>query len=80
MMITIKRISEVKAACGLSKSTIYMRVKDGLFTSPVKLGGRAAGWPASEIDSINAARIAGKNNDEIRLLVQKLLSARRFEI
>jgi len=42
----------------------------------VSLGGRAVGWPSDEIDTLNAARIAGKSDDEIRELVGKLEAAR----
>jgi prophage regulatory protein len=42
----------------------------------VKIGARAAGWPASEVQALNAARIAGKSDDEIRELVLKLEAAR----
>jgi prophage regulatory protein len=43
----------------------------------VKLGARAVGWPAREVAAINAARIAGRSDDEIRVLVTKLEAARR---
>jgi prophage regulatory protein len=62
---------------GLSRSTIYQRVAGGIFPRPVNLGGRAVGWPASEVASINAARIAGKSNSEIRDLVVQLEAVRK---
>ena len=70
------RSPRVEEAIGLSRSTIYLRVSQGLFTQPVSLGPRAGGWPASEVAAINAARIAGKSDDEIRALVAQLHSAR----
>jgi prophage regulatory protein len=48
-----------------------------LFTSPVQIGARAVGWPDSELEALNAARIAGKTDDEIRALVVKLEAARK---
>ena len=73
---TILRRRQVEAAgCG-SRSTIYLRIAQGLFTKPVSLGARAVGWPAREVAAINAARIAGKSDDEIRKLVQRLHTAR----
>jgi len=66
----------VKAESGLSRSTIYLRIAEGLWTRPVSLGARAVGWPADEVDALNAARIAGKSDDEIRDLVIKLEAAR----
>ena len=77
MLPTILRLPAVKAASGLSRSTVYLRISQGLFTSPVSLGPRAVGWPSSEVAALNAARISGKTDKEIRLLVTKLESARK---
>jgi len=73
----ILRLPLLKIHTGKSKSTIYVDIKQGLFPPPVKIGARASGWPASEIDAVNAARIAGKSNDEIRSLVADLVTARK---
>lgn len=73
----ILRLPQVLAACGdVSQSGHYAYCAEGLFTKPIKIGKRASGWPASEVAAINAARIAGKTDDEIRALVRKLMSAR----
>jgi prophage regulatory protein len=77
MKRTILRIPAVKLESGLSRSTIYLRVSQGLWTKPVSLGARAVGWPSDEVEAINEARIAGKANDEIRVLVAKLEAARK---
>jgi prophage regulatory protein len=47
-----------------------------LLTKPVSLGGRAVGWPACEVAALNAARIAGKSNADVRNLVAKLEAGR----
>ena len=73
----IHRLPAVKSESGLSRSTIYLRIAQGLWTKPVSLGRRAVGWPDSEVAAINAARIAGKSEDEIRALVVKLEAARK---
>ena len=77
MQQTIYRLPAVKYESGLSRSTIYLRIAQGLWTKPVSLGARAVGWPSSEVTTLNAARIAGKSNDEIRALVVKLEAARK---
>jgi prophage regulatory protein len=69
---TILCLSAVIAETGYSRSTLYLRIADGLYTKPVPLSGRLVGWPASEVDAINGARIAGKPDSEIRELVQAL--------
>jgi len=74
---TILRLPAVKAATGLSRSTLYLRIVHGVFTHPVSLGGRAVGWPANEVAALNAARIAGKPDAEIRTLVAQLETARK---
>lgn len=73
---TILRRKQVEATGTGGRSTIYLRIEQGLFTKPVKLGARAVGWPAREVAAINAARIAGKSDDEIRKLVQRLHAER----
>ena len=77
MMHTILRIPAVKSESGLSRSTIYLRIAQGLWTKPVSLGARAVGWPSDEVAAINAARIAGKTDEEVRALVEKLEMARK---
>jgi prophage regulatory protein len=69
---TILRLPSVKSESGLSRSTLYLRITQGLWTKPISLGGRSVGWPASEVITLNAARIAGKTDNEIRELVQAL--------
>lgn len=75
--VTILRRKQVQARIGLSRSTLYLRVAQGTFTKPVRIGARAVGWPSHEVAALNAARIAGKPDDEIRELVVKLESARK---
>uniref|UniRef100_A0A7V4XUS7 AlpA family phage regulatory protein n=1 Tax=Acidobacterium capsulatum TaxID=33075 RepID=A0A7V4XUS7_9BACT len=76
MTHTILRLPAVKAATGLSRSTLYLRIANGVFPHPVSLGGRAVGWPSHEVASLNAARIAGRPDGEIRALVAELEAAR----
>ncbi len=73
----ILRLPAVKSQSGLSRSTVYLRIAQRLWTKPVSLGGRAVGWPDSEVTAINAARISGKTNEEIRALVIRLEAARK---
>ena len=77
MTHTILRLPAVLADTGLSRSTIYLRIAQGVFTHPVSLGARAVGWPAHEVTAINAARIAGKSEAQMRELVRELEIARK---
>lgn len=71
-MNNLLRLPAVMTATGLSRSTLYLRIKQRLMTPPVKLGERCAAWPSHEVSAINSARIAGKSEAEIRELVSQL--------
>lgn len=77
MSHSILRLPALKSKCGIPRSTVYHRISQGLWPKPVHLGPRAVGWPDYECDSLNAARIAGKTDDEIRQLVIKLEADRK---
>lgn len=77
MANSLLRLPAVKAQSGASRSTIYLRIQQGLWPKPVKLGPRSVGWPESEVSALNAARIAGMLDGEIRALVTRLEIARK---
>jgi prophage regulatory protein len=70
------RLKKVMNVMGVSRSTLYLRIKQGLMPPPVKLGERCSAWPEYEVTAINSARIAQKSDDEIRELVVKLQQRR----
>ena len=71
--MNIWRLETCKAATGYrSTASIYQLIKKGLWPKPVNINVRSVGWPDSEILAINAARIAGKTDDQIRDLVKRL--------
>jgi len=49
MHTNILRLPEVKTRTGLSRSSIYLKIKEGTFPSPIFLGKRAVGWVEAEI-------------------------------
>ena len=73
---TILRRKQVESLTGYSRSTIYLRISQGLFVRPVSLGARAVGLPAGDVEALNAARIAGRSDAQIRALVAWLEAAR----
>ncbi len=77
MMKRILRQPAVSNASGYPRSTLYLRISQGLWTKPVSLGERSVGWPDNEVTAINEARIAGKSEEEIRALVIRLETARK---
>lgn len=74
--VTILRRKQVEALTGYSRSTIYLRISQGLFVRPIRLGARAVGFPAGEVEALNSARIAGRSEAQIRDLVTALEAAR----
>ena len=70
------RRKHVQAVTGLSRSSIYLRVTQGLLPTPVALGARAVGWPQAEIEAVNRARIAGHDDAALRALVLALVAQR----
>lgn len=77
MTRTILRLPAVLRERGRSRSAHYLDIQEGLFTHPVSIGARAVGWPSDEVAALNAARIAGKTDDQIRSLVTALEAARK---
>ncbi len=76
--MSILRMPAVKAETGhRSHASIYNAIRAGTFTKPVPIGERSVGWPSYEVAAINAARIAGQSNEEIRQLVIELEVARK---
>ena len=57
--ITWWPVSVIIKTLGVSKSTVYRRVKQKLFPQPVKIG-RPSRWPSDEILKVMAAYKAGQ--------------------
>jgi prophage regulatory protein len=43
------RLRDVMRITALSRSTIYRRIAEGRFPSPIHLGGRASAWPSAAL-------------------------------
>ena len=71
----IKRV-QVLEQTGISKSTLYRLINDGLFPRPVHRSYRLVGWPLVEILEINRSRLAGYTDGEMRALVTRLHTQR----
>lgn len=57
-MVNIIRLPDVMARTGLSRSSVFLKVKTGEMPPPIKLGVRATGWVAEEIDNWIKQRVA----------------------
>jgi len=47
----ILRLPQVRTATGLSRSSIYAKVKEGSFPRYISLGARSVGWLESEVQA-----------------------------
>lgn len=54
------RLPEVKTRVGLSRSSIYMRISDGTFPAPVRLGEKSVAWLETDIDAWIQDRLTDK--------------------
>jgi prophage regulatory protein len=60
-MTKLLRLRAVEATCGLKRSEIYERIKEGRFPRPVPLGGRAVAWVEKEVSEWTDARLAERD-------------------
>ncbi|REE19400.1 AlpA family transcriptional regulator [Paraburkholderia sp. BL27I4N3] len=65
----ILRRGQVELEVGLKRSTIYQRMQEGTFPRPIRLGERAVGWRASDIELFledPAGYRVAPSDDEVR--------------
>lgn len=56
--VRILRVRQVCEKTGLSRSTVYELVAEGVMPPPVRVGHRTVGWVESEVDEFLRLRIA----------------------
>jgi len=70
--IIFLRLPQVKATTGLSKTSIYEKIKENAFPSPVPIGKRAVGWVASEITQWAANQVARAREERRHLELRRM--------
>lgn len=55
---SLLRLPQVLARVGVSRATLYTRIKEGAFPRPVALGPRSVAWPSDEVESWIRSRVA----------------------
>lgn len=55
--VSILRRKQVEARVGLGRSSLYDYIRAGKFPPPIRVGSRAVGWVASEVDAWLLAQI-----------------------
>jgi prophage regulatory protein len=74
--ISLLRLDTVVSRRGRSRPQLYIDIKRGVMTPPVRLGEKLSAWPSHEIDALNRAEIGGATQDELRALVLQLVAQR----
>ncbi|NQZ09424.1 MAG: AlpA family phage regulatory protein [Algicola sp.] len=77
VVLRIIRKPETIKKLGISKSTLHIRINDGLIPPPVSLGARAVGFIEHEIQAVIEAIVAEKSKDELKTLVCMLITQRK---
>lgn len=75
--LRIERRQDVLNKVRFSRSTLYSRIQQGLFVPPISLGRRSVGWLEHETDLILRGLVSGKNELEIKELVQAIVDSRQ---
>lgn len=57
----ILRLPAVMEMVGVSKPTVYLWIRQGRFPQPLRIGPKASGWLASELDSWIAERAGARS-------------------
>ncbi len=70
------RMPQVLDAMGEKKSRFYALAQAGLMPRPIKIGTQAAVLPEYEVRAVNAARIRGATEAELRAVVADLHARR----
>ena len=65
MSQSIQRLPKVVERTSLSRSSIYLKINDGSFPTPIKLSKRAIGWPEEVITNWINQRIAESQGGEV---------------
>lgn len=74
--LIIIRKPEIKLITGLSNTSQFEHIRDGLLPSYIHLGARSVGLFEHECKAIVTARSIGKSDDEIKLIVKALMKHR----
>jgi len=63
-----------------SRSSHFRDIENGLCTPPINVGPRSVAWLRTELETLRAAVIAGKSQDEIKQIVLELQDLRQKNV
>jgi len=64
---------------GISKTTLWNRVNEGLLPPSIQLGPRCVGWLESEAQTVLNAFVSGLKPDAIKAVVKGLVETRKAQ-
>ena len=75
---SLLRADDVIARRGRSRAQLYVDIKNGTMTPPVRIGPNKtlSAWPERELEMLNAAEIGGASKEELQALVKQLIAKR----
>lgn len=71
------RIRTTLELSGLTRSSLYRKMKEGIFVPTISLGERSCAHIESEVNTMLFAIAAGKNESELKNLVTELVKQRQ---
>ncbi len=74
--IKLIRLPDVLSLTGICRSSLYSKIKKGLFVPPVQIGARSVAWIESEVNALLQGIVSGYDAEQIRALVADLVAAR----
>jgi len=69
-------LEKILSELGISRTTMYQRIRAGTFPEIVKLGTRSIGWSSEKFEDVVNAIRAGLTDDEMRALVREIHNGR----
>ena len=60
----IIRNRQVRDKVGWSNTTLYAKIREGIFPAPIKLGANSVGWLEHEVEAFIDERIAESRNQK----------------
>ena len=76
-MTIFLKLKEVLEYRHRSRSSHFRDIENGRCTTAIKVGPKSIFWLSTELETLRAAVIAGKSENEIRLMVSELHQARQ---
>ena len=61
----------------VSVSTLYARIKSGVFPTPLSLGGRTVYWIETEVRDCIKKMMDGKDAEQLRSAIKQMIASRK---